>query len=138
MAAEQGTFSLWFSMFHFIFTATELVKDILDGSDEKKEEEEKKDEDTEASKDEAAEKKDDSEAGPASEEEKKEVELTIEQLQRQIDERQAELDKRLEERRAKARKFRSREKLPTQHMPCKDRAVIWICHSLCQLLLYDF
>ena len=88
----------------FHFSATEAVKDLLTGGgdEEKKEDEEKKD----------GEEKPD-EAGGGDNDGKTEEEVTIEQLQQQIEARQAELDRRLEARRAKEKEERIQTEIVT-------------------------
>ena len=92
----------------FHFSATEAVKDLLTGGgdEEKKEDEEKKD--GEEKPDEAG-----GDGGGGDEGGKPEEEVTIEQLQQQIEARQAELDRRLEARRAKEKEERIQTEIVT-------------------------
>ena len=94
----------------FHFSATEAVKDLLTGGgdEEKKEDEDKKD--GEEKPDEAG---GDGGGGDGDEDGKTEEEVTIEQLQQQIEARQAELDKRLEARRAKEKEERIQTEIVT-------------------------
>ena len=89
----------------FHFSATEAVKDLLTGGgdEEKKEDEEKKD----------GEEKTDEAGGDGDEGGRTEEEVTIEQLQQQIEARQAELDRRLEARRAKEKEERIQTEIVT-------------------------
>ena len=94
----------------FHFSATEAVKDLLTGGgdEEKKEDEEKKD--AEEKTDEAG---GDGGGGGGDEGGRTEEEVTIEQLQQQIEARQAELDRRLEARRAKEKEERIQTEIVT-------------------------
>ena len=89
----------------FHFSATEAVKDLLTGGgdEEKKEDEDKKD----------GEEKTEEAGGDGDEGGRTEEEVTIEQLQQQIEARQAELDRRLEARRAKEKEERIQTEIVT-------------------------
>ena len=114
MAAAEGDFVDTKCMiksiikYQFHFSATEAVKDILTGGgdEEKKEDEDKKD--GEEKPDEAG-----GDGGGGDEGGRTEEEVTIEQLQQQIEARQAELDRRLEARRAKEKEERIQTEIVT-------------------------